>query len=154
MSHEGPIISMMLSHAQELGLTPEQEKQLRDLRTEFTKESIRRTAEIRVAEIELDALLAEEAWNLAEIEPKVKEIATLRGELRLERIKTLEAGRALLTPEQLQKLKQVGHQMRPMMGPGTMGPAQSMPPGAHTGPGPHSGPGMPHGPGGPPAPRQ
>lgn len=121
-SHEAPLITIMLDHKQELGLTLEQEQKLRDLRTEFAKESARRGAEIRVAEIELDALLEQDRWDLAKIEPKVKQIATLQGDLRLARIKTLAAGREVLTPDQLEKLKQVGHRMRPGSGPGGFGP--------------------------------
>lgn len=146
MSHEGPLITIMLEHSQDLGLNPDQEKRLRDLRTEFSKESVRRTAEIRVAQIELDALLEQDQWDVAKIEPKVKQIVTQQGDLRLARIKTLAAGRAVLTPQQLEKLKQVGHRMREMGGPGSRGPGRM-------GPGPYGGPGM-RGPGGPPAPRQ
>lgn len=136
-SHEGPLITIMLDHAQELGLTPDQERKLRDLRTEFAKESERRTADTHVAEIELNSLLEQDKWDLTKIEPKVKQIAALRGDLRLARIKTLAAGREVLTPEQLEKLKQIGHWMRRgaapggfrpgMMGPGMMGPGPSGP---------------------------
>ncbi len=164
MSHEGPLITIMLEHTQELGLNPEQERKLRTLRTEFEKESVRRTAEIRVAEIELDSLLEQDRWDLARTEQKVKQIGGLRADLRLARIKTLEAGRTILTPDQLEKLKQVGHRMRSMGGPGQpMGPGgpmgSGMTPGpgmmgpGMMGPGQPMGPGMP-GPGGPPAPRQ
>jgi len=117
----------MLDHKQELGLTLDQERKLRDLRTEFAKESERRSAEIRVGEIELDALLEQDKWDLAKIETKVKQIATLQGDLRLARIKTLAAGREVLTPEQIEKLKQIGHQMRPGSGPGGFGPGMMGP---------------------------
>lgn len=145
-SHEGPLISIMLNHRQELGLTLDQERKLRDLRTEFAKESVRRSAEIRVAEIELDALLEQDKWDLAKIEPKVKQIATLQGDLRLARIKTLAAGREVLTSDQLEKLKLIGHRMGPGPGPGGFGPGMM-------GPGQPHGPGMP-GPGGLRPPRQ
>ena len=148
MSHEGPLISIMLNYSQEIGLSLEQEKKLRDLRIEFSKESIRRTAEIHVAEIELEALLDQEKWDLSKIEPKLKQIATLQGDLRLARIKTLEAGRAVLTPQQLERLKQVRHRMRGLGGPGPMGPGGGVGPGGPMGPR-----GMP-GPGDPPTPRQ
>ena len=159
MSHEGPLLTMMLHHAQEIGLNPEQEKKLRDLRTEFSKESVRRTAEIRVAEIDLDSLLEQDQWDVAKIEPKVKQVAALRGDLRLARIKTLAAGRAVLTPQQLEKLMHVGHRMRGMGGEGMMEHGGMMGPGMGHG---RSGPGQPPGPGGrgheghggPPAPRQ
>jgi Spy/CpxP family protein refolding chaperone len=137
--HEGPLITIMLQHSQDLGLSTDQQKKLRDLRTAFAKESARKGAEIRVAEIELDALLEQDRWDLAKIEVQVKQIAALQGELRLSRIKTVESGRALLTPEQLEKLKQVGHRMAPIGGGGPMPHGMGMP-----------GPGM-HGPGGPPA---
>lgn len=148
MSHEGPLITMMLEHGQELGLNSEQEKKLRDLRTEFSKESVRKTAEIRVAQIELDSLLEQEQWDLARIDPKVKQLATLQGDLRFARIKTLAAGRAVLTPQQLEKLQQVGHRMRAMRGPGGMGGGMMGP--GMMGPGSPSGPGT-RGPGAPPA---
>ena len=146
MSHEGPLITIMLEHSQELGLTLEQQQKLRDLRTQFSKESVRRTAEIRLAEIELDTLLEQDQWDLSKIEAKVKQIAALQGDLRLARVKTLAAGRAVLTPQQLENFKQVGHRMRLQGGPGSPGPGMM-------GPGPYGGPGM-RGPGGPPAPRQ
>jgi Spy/CpxP family protein refolding chaperone len=143
----------MLEHKQELGLNPEQERRLRALRTDFEKEALRRTAEIRVAELELDSLLEQDKWDLAKIEPKVKQIGGLQADLRFARIKTLEAGRVILTAEQLEKLKQIGHRMRTRWGPGTPGPGQPMGPGGPMGPGQPMGPGMPPGPGGPPAPR-
>ena len=137
--HEGPLITMMLEHIQELDLSVDQQKKLRDLRTAFAKESTRKGAEIRVAEIDLDALLEQDRWDLSKIEAQVKQIATLQGELRLARIKTIESGRGLLTPEQLEKLKQVGHRMRPTGSAGPMPHGMGAP-----------GPGM-RGPGGPPA---
>jgi len=154
MSHEGPLISIILDQKQEIGLSPEQEKKLRDMRTEFSKETVRRTSEIRVAEIELESLLEQDKWDLSKIEPKVKQVTGLQGDLRLARIKTLEAGRAVLTPAQLEKLKQVGHRMRGPGGPGMMGPGGGMGPGQPMGPGGPMGPQMRPGPGGPPSPRQ
>ncbi len=122
MPHEGPLITIMLSRSRELELTPDQIQKLQALRTGFQKEAVRRNADIRVAEIDLNALLEKEPWDLAAIESQVKQIAGLRGDLRFARIKTLAAGLALLTPEQLRKLKAMGHRAPPMGGPGRMGP--------------------------------
>ncbi len=145
-AHEGPLISIMLWRAQELGLSPDQIQKLQELRTNFEKEAIRRTADIRVAEIDLNVLLEKEQADLSAIEAKVKQVAGLRGDLRFARIKTLAAGRALLSPEQLQKLMQIGHRVEPPGGQWPMGPGQPYGPG---------GPGrMGPGPGYPPAPRQ
>ncbi len=146
MGHEGPLISIMLTHAQELGLSPDQVQKLQELRIGFEKETVRRNADIRVAEIDLNALLEKAQWDLNAIDAKVKQIAGLRGDLRFARIKTLAAGRALLTPEQLQKLRQIGHRMGP---PGDQWPMRSWQPYGPGGPGPM----MPPGPGSPSAPR-
>jgi Spy/CpxP family protein refolding chaperone len=125
--HEGPQVTMMLHHRQELGLNAEQVRKLQELRTTFAKDSERKGAEIRVAEIDLNALLEQDRWDLARIEPAVKQIATLQADLRLARLKTIQAARALLNPEQLEKLKQVGHRMGPGAGGGPMRQGMGMP---------------------------
>ena len=144
--HEGPLITIMLEHGQELGLTPDQIQKLQELRVSFAKEAIHRSADIRAAEIDLNVLLEKDRWDLAAIEAQVKQIAAMRGDLRFARIKTLAAGLALLTPEQVQKLKAIGHWRPPAGSRGRMGPGQPYGPGW---PGP-----MGPGPGYPPAPRQ
>jgi Spy/CpxP family protein refolding chaperone len=132
-----PIITLILSHGQELGLTPDQLQKLQELRTTFEKEATARGADIRAAEIDLNALLEKDQWDLTAIEGKVKQVATLQGDLRFAGIKALAAGEALLTPEQLQKLEAIGQWTPPPpAGPGRAG---SSPPTS---------------PGGPPAPRQ
>ena len=140
--HEGPLVTIILEHSQELGLSPEQEKKLRDLRTAFAKDAIRRGAEIRVAEIDLDSLLEQNVWDMPKIETQAKQIASLEGELRLARIRTIQAGRALLSPEQLDKLRHVGHRMGMSAGGGSMqhgmGGRPGMPRPGDPGPGQHS----------------
>jgi len=118
--HEGPQITMMLHHSRELALSPDQERKLRDLRTAFSKESVRKAAEIRVAEIEIDAPLEQDQWDMGRAEAAAKQVAALQADLRIARLKTIAAGRAILTPDQLQKLKSVGHRMGPGGGGGMM----------------------------------
>jgi hypothetical protein len=145
-SYEGPLITLILAHAPELGLTPEQTQKLQALRTSFEQEAIARGADIRVAEIDLDALLAKEQWDLPAIEAKVQQVATLQGDLRFARLKTLAAGRALLTPEQMQKLQAIAGWTPPAAGLGGSAPSPPPSPGR---PGP-----VPPGPGGSPPPQQ
>ncbi len=145
-AHEGPLITIMLSHAQELALSPEQIQKLQGLRANFDKEAVQRTADLQAAEADLNSLLEKDQWDLAAIEAKVKQIATLQGDLRVARLKTLAAGRAVLTPEQLQKLNAIARWVPPAGGPGRRGPGQPYGPGGQGPMGP--------GPGGPPAPRQ
>lgn len=112
--HEGPLISQMLIWQDQLGLTADQERTLRELRVNFKKESIKRTAEIDVAELELNGLLEQDKVDVAKVETLAKKIAMLQAELRVGRVKTIEAGKAVLTPEQMEKLDRLGHES--MMG--------------------------------------
>lgn len=105
LSSERPLISLMLRHREELQLSDEQVKALEALRSDFQKEAVRRSAEIRVAELELQELLREDPVDLGKVEAKVRQIEALRAEHRLSRIKTIERGKALLTPEQRRKLE-------------------------------------------------
>ena len=130
--HQGPLISMMLHQKEQLGLTADQERSLRELRTNFEKEGIRRTSEIDVAELELKEMLEQEKVDLINVEASTKKIALLRADLRLARIKTIEAGKALLTPEQQRKLERLSHDSRMgEPGKGMMGPGMRMMPPIH-----------------------
>ncbi len=105
-----PIISLALRHRQELGLSPAQVETLERLRDDFRREAIRRGAEIRVANLDLSVLtrtdLADvgKQVDMGKVEAKVRELERLRAEQRLARIRTIEAGKAQLTPEQRTKL--------------------------------------------------
>lgn len=130
--HEGPLISQMLMWQEQLGLTADQERTLRELRVNFEKESIKRTAEIDVAELELNGLLEQAKVDVAKVEALAKKSATLQAELRVGRVKTIEAGKAVLTPEQMEKFDRLGHEwMMGNMGMRMMGPG--MPPPMHPG---------------------
>ena len=107
--HERPLISMMLHWKEQLGLTPDQERSLRELRASFEKEAIRATSEIDVGELELKELMEQDRVDLVKVEAQAKKTALLRADLRVARIKTIEAGKALLTPDQRSKLERLGH---------------------------------------------
>ena len=100
-----PLLSLMLRHRGELGLTPEQVQHLERLRTEFQQEAIRRDADLRIAEMDLTTLLEREPVDLGQVEVKVREIERLRTDLRLARIRAIEQGKAQLTAEQRAKLR-------------------------------------------------
>jgi|GEM_PF-603753 len=134
-AYQVPLLTLILAHGQELGLTPEQLQKLQELRTTFDKEAVARGVAIRAAEADLKGLLEKDQWDLTAIEAKVQQLATLQGDLRFAGIKTLAAGEALLTPEQVQKLEAIGQWTPPPGGPERAGPRP------------------PSGPGGPPAPQ-
>lgn len=101
---ERPLITLALQHKDQLGLSAEQVQRLEALRSDFQKEAIRRSADIQVAELELGELLRQDPVDLAKAEVALKKLEGLRTELRLARLKAIEQGKAVLTPEQRQKL--------------------------------------------------
>jgi Spy/CpxP family protein refolding chaperone len=111
MGHGGtagrPLISLMLQNKGELQLTSEQVQKLEALRVGFQKGAIKRSADLQLAELELEEL-KKEPVDLAKVEAQVKRIEALRAEQRLSRIRAIEEGKALLTPEQRQKLNTLG----------------------------------------------
>ena len=105
---ERPWISLALQNKDQLGLTADQVTRLESLRAEFQKEAIRRSADLEIAEMELEEPLRSEPADLTKVEAKLRQIERIRSDLRLSRIKTLEQGKALLTPEQRTRLASLG----------------------------------------------
>ncbi len=101
---ERPLISIMLRHRQDLGLSPAQALELERLRADFQREAIRRDADQRVAEMDLAALLRNEPVDMVKVEAKVREAERVRADLRLARLRTIEQGKAQLTQDQRAKL--------------------------------------------------
>jgi hypothetical protein len=102
---ERPLISLMLRHKDELGLSPDQIQSLERLRADFQREAIRRDADLRIAETDLAAFLEKDPVDIGQVEVKVKEIERLRADLRLARIRAIEQGKSQLSPEQRGKLR-------------------------------------------------
>ena len=95
----------MLRYKDELGLSADQVQSLERLRADFQREAILRDADLRIAEMDLTTLLEREPVDLGQVEAKLREIERLRGDLRLARIRTIEQGKAQLSPEQRGKLR-------------------------------------------------
>jgi Spy/CpxP family protein refolding chaperone len=99
LSRERPLISIILSHRAELGLSAAQVGALERLRTEYQKEAI------RAAETDLRALLAADPVDVARVEARIREIEKRRADLRVARVRAIEQGRAQLTADQREKLR-------------------------------------------------
>ncbi len=100
-----PLITFMLRRRDELGLSTGQAQTLERLRTDFQREAIRRVADLRVAEIDVGTLLNADPVDLGQVEAKLREIERMRTDFTLARIRTIEQGKAQLTPEQRTKLQ-------------------------------------------------
>jgi hypothetical protein len=106
-NEERPLIAFMLRNREKLDLSAAQVKNLEQLRNDFQKESIRKDADLRVAEMDLSNLLNGEKADMAKVEAKVREIERMRGDLRIARIRTIEKGKEQLTAEQRKKLQEL-----------------------------------------------
>ncbi|MGH7433918.1 MAG: Spy/CpxP family protein refolding chaperone [Candidatus Methylomirabilales bacterium] len=101
-------ISFMLQSRETLNLTAEQVQKLEAIRSDFRKAAIKRSGDLELAELELEELRKKEPVELAKVEAQVKRIEALRAEQRLSRIKAIEEGKALLSPEQRKKVETLG----------------------------------------------
>jgi Heavy-metal resistance len=106
-NEERPLIAFMLRNREKLGLSAAQVKSLEQLRNDFQKESIRKDADLRVAEMDLNGLLGAEKIDMPKVEAKVREIERLRTDLRLARIRTIQKGKEVLTADQRKKLHEL-----------------------------------------------
>jgi Spy/CpxP family protein refolding chaperone len=107
----------VLAQAESMGLSAEQKKALREMSLTQKKEMIRLHSDLMIARVELADLLQEEEPDMQKVEGKVKEVADLRAQVMLARIKARQGMQATLTPEQRKKLESMPG-MKGMMGRG------------------------------------
>jgi Spy/CpxP family protein refolding chaperone len=123
---ERPVISLMLDHRREIGLTPAQVQELERIRTGFQREAIALEADERVAQLDVATLLDAEPVDLAKVEARIRDIERLRADLRMARIRAIERGKAQLSAEQREKLASLLGERRPRAG-GTSTPSSEPP---------------------------
>ena len=107
LGRERPLLSLALRHRAELGLSADQVKTLEEMVGRFRKDAEGRVSQIEAAEQELAGLLKSDTVDMTSVEAKVRAIETLRADLRVARIRTIAEGRAVLSPEQRQKLEEL-----------------------------------------------
>jgi Spy/CpxP family protein refolding chaperone len=101
---ERPLVTFMLDHRTELGLTPAQVQELERIRSDFQKDVIKLDADRLVAEMDVAALLRADPVDVAKVEAKIRESERLRADFRVGRVRAIERGKAQLTAEQRAKL--------------------------------------------------
>jgi len=87
-----------------LGLDDNQTAQVKPILYKLQKEMIKKRADIKVAEIELEEILGKDPVDTKVAEAKVKQIASLKAEAAMIHIQGIEDVKAKLTPEQKKKL--------------------------------------------------
>ena len=90
----------LLKHAKEIGLTSGQIGKLKAMQLDFKRTQARTEADIKIARLELHALLEEEQAELSAIQAKVDQLKKAEGGLLLAAIKSKRDATAMLTPDQ------------------------------------------------------
>lgn len=111
-SADRPLITFMLEHKKELSLSADQVRSLEAIRSDFQREAAQRITEIEAVEKELDGLLTQAPVDLTRVEETLRKIEGLRVALRLDRIKAIDQGRALLSTDQENRLQALLEQGR------------------------------------------
>lgn len=102
-----PIVGVVLDYEQELGLSTSQVDGLEHLGLDVLRETIRRQADLMVAQVDLWAVLdrnPDEATDVAGAEAKIRQVAAIRTDFQIALLRAAEAAKSQLTPEQRSKL--------------------------------------------------
>ena len=96
-------LTHLLKHAKEIGLTPEQIGKLKAIQLEFKRTEARLEADVKIARLDLQALLEDEKADLGGIQAKVGQMKNSEGACLFAAIKSKHNAMALLTPDQREK---------------------------------------------------
>lgn len=96
----------------ELKLTADQVAKLKTIHAEYRKGTIRKSAEVKAANIDLEELLSAKAIDYGKVEKKVKAVEALKSGLMLSRVEALKKVQGVLMPEQFDKYREKAR--RPM----------------------------------------
>lgn len=128
----------ILAHGEEINLTDQQRDQLEKMMVDFQIQRVDKKAELEKAQIKLKALMRDEADQSA-VNGAIDKVSALKADMQKMRYDHRQKAKAVLTKEQIDKLKQLGKSRKACSGPqpgckGT-GPGQGMGPGPGTDPG-------------------
>jgi Spy/CpxP family protein refolding chaperone len=93
----------LMGMAAELELTKDQRKQLEDLRFNFRKGMIPMRAQLKVLNLELQKMIRSDA-SRKDIDGQIDQIGRLRSDIQKQSVAHRMAMKAILTPEQKEKL--------------------------------------------------
>ncbi|MBI5101697.1 MAG: Spy/CpxP family protein refolding chaperone [Nitrospirae bacterium] len=97
-----------------LNLDEQQKAFMNEIKSRMKKETIRRTADMRIVQIELKELLMKDQVDMTAVEAKVRQLETMKTEMHLSHIQAMEDCKAKLTPEQRKKFREM-IEAEPMM---------------------------------------
>ena len=98
---------LYIMNAEKLGLSDEQIKKLREIKSECDREFIQDREKLRVARLNLNELLESDEIDMQKVGEKSKEISQLLHKFTIKRIKTKVQSMMILTDEQKERAKEL-----------------------------------------------
>ena len=95
----------MRRRLEDLDLTDTQRKKLAEIRDTHAKTAINQRASVELAALDLRKLMRADKPDVGAVERQIDKVASLRAALTKNRVTGMLEARALLTPEQLEKLR-------------------------------------------------
>jgi len=96
----GRTFRALLRDQQDLHLSPDQVGKIEALATDYARTRIRNEAAEQLAEVDVRALIRNEQSDISAIEAALRKSESAQTTARLDRVKAIRAGLAVLTPEQ------------------------------------------------------
>jgi len=106
----GPGMDMHGALMRALDLTPEQRERMAAARDRQARKAIQARADLALAQLDLHKLMRQEKPDQRAIEAQIDKMAGLHAGLQKSRVATLFEMRAMLTPEQQKKLRELREQ--------------------------------------------
>ncbi|MCM3901726.1 MAG: hypothetical protein ND866_08470, partial [Pyrinomonadaceae bacterium] len=113
--HSSHDLKDLLKHGKEIGLTLEQVSKLKTMQLDLSRAQARAEADIKVATLELHALVEDEQTDSAAIQVKVDQLKKAEGGILFTAIRSRRDAMAILTPEQREKAHAMRDKMMEMM---------------------------------------
>jgi hypothetical protein len=102
-----PVPPPLLPEAADRILDEKQKESIRDIELKANRNSIRKIAELELAELDLREILDKDSADLGKVEAGVRKVESLRVDMQMIHIKAREEVKTILSPEQKNKLKEL-----------------------------------------------
>lgn len=101
----GDMMGMCFEHADKIGLSDDQNKKIKPLKSDMQKRQVRFKADLKIAEIELMEIMEVKDFDLDKASSAINKISERISAHHLEMLKTMKEMRTVLTNEQFAKMK-------------------------------------------------
>jgi len=116
MGHHGGGIGLLLMVGDKIDLTDQQRDRLKEMQTEFQMSQIDRKAELEKAQVRLRTLRYDQDAAEGDVFRAIDEMSRLRADMQKMRYQHRQQIKAVLTDEQVEKLKELRQARRDGMG--------------------------------------